>query len=95
MKTVKVYCGISIQDKCSKELHPVEYVKLSEKIILSDKDEICYSNSPDFIAGIREYGLKYKVNTEFYLDGTYCDNIDEIFGNFNKSLDILYNIDSE
>ena len=90
-KKVTVYCGMSIEDKCGKELHPINVVLEAQKLIMSDKDEIAYSNNHDFVSAIKYIGKKNGVTTSFFLDGTLCGNdIEPIFENFNKSLDMIY-----
>jgi len=90
MKKVIVYCGETIQEKCGKQLHPVVEVKNAEKLILSNKDEVAYSNNSDFISAIKYIGLKYNVETEFFLNGVSCGNdIEPVFTDLNRSLDML------
>ena len=36
---------------------------------MSNKDEIAYSNSPDFISAIKYIGVKQNIETEFFLNG--------------------------
>ncbi len=90
MKKITVYCGETIQEKCGRQLHPVQEVELAKKLIESDNDEVAYSNSPDFISAIKYIGLKQGVETVFFLNETnYGDDIDPIFGDFNRSLDMV------
>jgi len=91
--TIKVFCGISIEDKCRHQLHPVNEVKRAKEIIDLNKSIDCYSNSPDFVWGIRYYGLEKGIKTEFYLDGISCgDDINIVFENFNKSFELMNEI---
>lgn len=61
MKKVTVYCGETIQDKCGKQLHPVVEVQNANIIVNSDKDEIVYSNHPDFISAVKYIGKKQNI----------------------------------
>lgn len=89
-KKVTVYCGESIQDKCNKQLHPIVEVKNANNLILSENDEVAYSNSSDFISAIKYIGEKHNIITEFYLDGEYCgDDIEPIFRDLNRSLILM------
>jgi len=90
MKKVIVYCGETIQDKCGQQLHPVIEVKNAEQLILSDKDEIAYSNNTDFVSAVKYIGIKHKVQTEFFLNGVSCgDDIEPAFKDFNRALDMI------
>ena len=92
-KKITVYSGESISDKCGKELHPVAYVKLAEKLVLSNQDEVAYSNNPDFVSAVKYLGEKYNIMTVFYLDGVrHDDDIELLFGDFNRSLDLIEGI---
>ena len=78
---IRVFCGISVEDKCRQQLHPLNEVKNAID---------CYSNSQDFVSTVKYYGLEKGVKTEFYIDGKSCDDdIEPIFENFNKSFDLL------
>lgn len=90
MKTVKVFCGESVQDKCGRQLHPVAEVNRAIEILNSPTDEIVYSNHPDFVSAIKYAGQKKNINTEFFLNGiSYGDDIEEIFKDFNRALDMM------
>ena len=87
---IKVYCGQSIQDMCGKQKHPVSYVKLANELVLSGMDQVCYSNSTDFIMALKYISEKYNVDVEYFLDAVSCGNDTEpIFEDFNKSLDLI------
>ena len=87
---IRVFCGISIEDNCEKQLHPLNEVKKAKKIIDLNKSIDCYSNSSDFISTVKYYGLKKGVKTEFYIDGKICDDdIEPIFESLNKSFDLI------
>ena len=90
MKKITVYCGETIQEKCGTELHPVKYIELAQSLILSDNDEICYSNNPDFVMGVKYIAKKHNIDCEFFLNGESCgDDIEPIFNDFNRSLDMI------
>lgn len=90
MKKIFVYCGETVEEKCGKELHPVNLVELAQSLVLSNKNEVYYSNSPDFVMGIKYLALKHEVQVEFFLNGISCgDNIESIFADFNRSLDMI------
>jgi len=87
---IKVYCGLTVESLCRQQLRPLNEVKAAKSIIDLNKSMVAYSNSPDFVAAIRNYAKEKGVKTEFFLDGVSCDNnIDPIFEDFNKSLDLL------
>jgi len=90
VKKVIVYCGETVQDKCGPQLHPTVEVKNAERLVLSDKDEVAYSNNTDFVSAVKYIGLKHKVPTEFFLNGVSCgDDIEPVFEDFNKALDMI------
>lgn len=90
MKKITVYCGESIEDKCGQQQHPLNDVKKAYELILSENDEIVYSNSPDFISAIKYIGFKHKIKTEFYLNDVYCcNNIEIIFEDLKRSLKLM------
>ena len=85
---IKVFSGISIEDKCGKQLHPINEAKKAKTIVDKGESIEIYSNSPDFISIIKYYSLDKNINLEFYLDGTYLgDEIEPIFKEFNKAFD--------
>ena len=93
MKKLKIYCGITIEDKCNIQRHPLTEVQNAEILVSNLKDnseEIVYSNSPDFVSMIKYLSPKYNIETEFFLDGISTgDDIDDIFGDFNKAYDLM------
>jgi hypothetical protein len=90
MKNIKVYCGETIEEKCDKQLHPVKFVELAQSLVLSNTNEICYSNNPDFVMGIKYIAKKHNIDIEFFLNGVSCgDDIEPIFNDFNRSLDMI------
>ena len=87
---IRVFCGISVEDKCRQQLHPLNEVKKAKEIVDLNKSIDCYSNSSDFVSTIKYYGLEKGVKTEFYIDGKSCDDdIEPVFENFNKSFDLM------
>ena len=94
---IRVFCGISVEDKCRQQLHPLNEVKNAKEIVDLNKSIDCYSNSSDFVSTVKYYGLEKGVKTEFYIDGKSCDDdIEPVFENFNKSLfETLKNIENE
>ena len=90
MKSIKVYCGKSIEDKCGNQKHPEKEVENAKSLVLSVNDEIAYSNSPDFIMATKYIAKKYNIGIEFFLDSvSYGNSIEEIFADFNKSLELI------
>jgi len=90
MKKVTVYCGETVQKLCGKQLHPVQEVKNANIRVCSNKDEICFSNNTDFISAIKYIGKKKGIRTEFFLNGVSCgDDIEPIFGDLNRALDMI------
>jgi len=96
MRTIKVYCGESVQDKCGSQLHPLNEVERAVELLSSTGgDDIIYSNSPDFVMALQniretidEKGGVLGVELEFFLDGvSYGSSIEEVFSDFNRSLD--------
>lgn len=89
MKKINIYCGETIKDKCSPEKHPVDEV-LSAKEMVDKGFGKNYSNDPDFISTIKYYGEYKGVEVEFFLDGvSHGNNIDPIFKDLNRSIDLL------
>ena len=87
---IRVFCGISVEDKCRQQLHPLNEVKNAKEIVDLNKSIDCYSNSSDFVSTVKYYGLEKGVKTEFYIDGKSCDDdIEPVFENFNKSFDLM------
>jgi hypothetical protein len=86
----KIYAGTSIEDKCRKQLHPFSEVLKAKSIIDSKENIMTYSNSPDFISTIKHYGEKIGYECEFFLDGkSFGNDIEPLFEDFNKALDLL------
>lgn len=90
MQKIVVYCGESVQDKCGKELHPVNEVLKAKAAIDSKENMFFYSNNPDFISAIKYIGKKHNVETTFLLNGVNLDdNIEPIFEDLNRALDLI------
>lgn len=90
---IKIYSGITVEDKCRHQLHPLNEVIKAKKIVDLGKSTECYSNSTDFIQTIKYYSLAKGVNVEFYLDGkSYGNDIEPLFEDFNKSFDFMDSI---
>ena len=90
MKNIKVYCGNSIKEKSGKQNHPVTEVENALSIVLSENDEIVYSNSCDFVMAVKYIAKKHNIEVEFFLDSMSCGNsIESIFADFNRSLDLI------
>lgn len=93
LKTVKVYCGETVEKKCGLGFHPVNQLKMAKKMLLSKKDEVAYSNNSDFISAIKYIGEKHNVSTEFFLNGISVGNdIEPIFADLNRAIDMLYDL---
>ncbi len=87
---IRVFCGVTIENNCRQQLHPINEVKKAKEIVELNKTIDCYTNSPDFVSTIKYYGLEKGVQTEFYIDGVCCgSDIEPIFENFNQSFDLI------
>ena len=97
---LKVYSGESVENTERMELHPVNAVKEAERTVdkfisyslkkgyfqFSD-----YSNSPDYIMAIKYIAQKKGVPVEFFLNGvSHGDDIEPLFADFNKALDMIH-----
>ena len=90
MKKITVYCGVSIEDKCRGQKHPINEVERANELVKSGIDAITYSNSPDFVSAVKHIAEKEKVDVEFFLNGVSCGNdIEPIFADFNIALDLI------
>ena len=87
---IRVFCGVSIEDKCRHQLHPLNEVIRAQKSLSLNKSMVFYSNSPDFVSAIKYLCQEKSLNYEFFLNGESTGkDIDPIFENFNKSFDLL------
>ncbi len=87
---IRVFCGVSIEDKCRHQLHPINEVIQAQKSLSLNKSMDFYSNSPDFVSAIKYLCQEKSINCEFFLNGESTGNdIESIFENFNKSFDLL------
>lgn len=91
---ITIYAGITIEDKCRHQLHPVtEVLKAKELLDNATSDQIYYSNSSDFVFTVKHYGDKLNYDLVFFLDGVSMgDSIEEIFESFNKSFELMDNL---
>lgn len=90
----QIHSGKSIEHELTQMYHPVTQVNLAYDFITSNDKLITYSNSPDFIMAAKYIAQKYNVAINFYKDGINCgDDIEPIFDDFNKSLDMINEYD--
>lgn len=89
-KTIKVYCGESVQDLCRSQLHPVAEVKRAGELLAMACNVVSYSNSPDFVSAVNHLAKKYQAEPEFFLNGVSCgQDIEPIFADFNRAITML------
>lgn len=97
---IKVYTGDTDNEyNQSKELTPVKNVQkaiylLNNYILFKYPELQIYSNSPDFCSAIYYISKleKYKdIEVEFYLNNELTD-LEGVFKEFNKALDLINNI---
>ena len=87
---IRVFSGLSVEDKCRHQLHPLNEVVQAKKILSLKKSTDLYSNSPDFVSAIKYLCQEKSISCEFFLNGESTGNdIEPIFENFNKSFDLL------
>ena len=87
---IRVFCGVSIEDKCRHQLHPLNDVIQAQEALSLNKSMDFYSNSPDFVSAIKYLCQEKSISCEFFLNGESTGNdIEPIFENFNKSFDLL------
>ena len=87
---IRVFCGISIEDKCRNQLHPLNEVIHAQKSLSLNKSMDFHSNSPDFVSAIKYLCQENNIKCEFFLNGESTgDDIEPIFENFNKAFDLL------
>ncbi len=90
MKTIKIYCGESIQNLCGKQVHPVTEVKRAEILVNSKYDIIDHSNSSDFIFAVNYMSKKQNIQAEFFLNGISTGNdIEPILADLDRALDMI------
>lgn len=105
---INIYCGLTVENKCGKQVHPVTDVKAAISIVDKVKTYSpdtptlrVYSNSPDFISAIKYLCIKEKVFCEFFHDGVSTGtDIEPIYAGFNVALDMInfeirYNEDNQ
>lgn len=82
---IRVFCGVTIEEQCEKEVHPITLVEKAISLVDANVSADCYSNSPDFVSTIKYYGEKQGVEVEFFLDGkSRGNNMGAIFEDFNR-----------
>lgn len=87
---IRVFCGVSIENKCRHQLHPLNEVIRAQKSLSLNKSMDFYSNSPDFVSAIKYLCQEKGINCEFFLNGeSIGSDIEPLFKDFNKSLDLL------
>lgn len=87
---IRVFCGVSIEDKCRHQLHPLNEVIQAQKSLSLNKSMDFYSNSPDFVSAIKYLCQEKSIKCEFFLNGESIGNdIEPIFDDFNKSFGLL------
>ena len=86
---IKIYSGIRIEKQCGKQLHPITEVRNALMLIDKNEDTVVYSNSPDFISTAKYYAESKKIDIEFYLNNKKVEDIESIFEEFNKALDLM------
>ncbi len=90
MKTIKIYCGKTVEKKCREQRHPANEVLAAKELVESEHDVIAFSNSTDFIMAIKYIAKKKNIPVEFFLDGvSHGDDIEPIFKSFNEALDMI------
>ena len=89
-KTIKIYCGETIQKHCREQRHPVAEVRDVERLVKASHDVIAYSNNPDFVMAMKYIAKKEGITPEFFINGVSCGNdIGPVFNDFNRSLDLI------
>lgn len=97
---IKVYSGLTVENKCGKQVHPITEVNRAIDLINNAKELVfeefspyrVYSNSPDFISAIKYLAEQEKIDIMFNLDGVDLGtDIEPIFNSFNKSFELLEN----
>lgn len=83
---MNLYCGLSIEHKCGKELHPLTNVQRGVEYVKNGAD--MYSNSPDLVMMMVEVCKNRNIHLNIYLDGVISD-IETVFNDFNRSYDII------
>lgn len=87
---IRVYCGVLVEDRRFRQLHPLNEVIQAQKSLSIGKSMVFYSNSPDFVLAVKYLCSERGMECEFFLNGESCGNDTEpIFEDFNKSFDLL------
>ena len=90
---IKVYCGELEEDRATEDCHPVTYVTRAYETTKNYTGEelIIVTNSLDFIGALYYFSKKRKIkDIEFYLNRMPVHkNIEKIYADFNRSIDML------
>lgn len=90
---IRVYSGISIEDNCGLQQHPVNDVIKAEKLISLNQSLNVYTNSPDFIQAIVFLCENEDIKYELFLNGESTGkDMEPIYEDFNKSFDMINEI---
>lgn len=94
MRKIVVYTGQDYSNLCGPQKHPVDEAKSAIDILVNENtNSVQYSNSPDFVCTICYGAEELGIEIEFIHNGISQGNdIEMIFHDFNKSLDITSNI---
>lgn len=95
---IRVYCGETVLTNDNESSHPVKQVLRVKNIVKRVQDlklvnYDCWSNSPDFVSGMKYLCEKVGIEVEFFLNGvSYGADIEPIFADFNRALDMINDI---
>ena len=97
-----IKCGESIESSkfIQNETHPVTSFKqaigLIDEALKGGSPITAYSNSPDFVSAIKHIGESKGIEVEFFLnDVSQGNDIEVIFSDFNRALDLLHDAVNE
>jgi hypothetical protein len=95
MNTIIIHTGKSAESVTGKEMHPVSNVLLAEKIfkkeIKNNRNLVLYSNSTDFVSAMSALAEAKGIPIVFFINGVKGD-IEKVFENFNRALDLINEI---
>lgn len=86
-KTIKIYTGKTIENKCGKQLHPISEVENAIKLLKETENIEVYSNSTDFCMAMK-YCRPDECSFQIFLNGKEVD-MERVFNEFNKSYDLI------
>ena len=91
---ISIYTGVTIEDKCRQQLHPLTEVKKAKHLLdTAGGDLKFYSNSPDFVEMTTMYSEQFGYEVELFVDGVSVgDNLDTVFADFNLSYSFMHKI---